>query len=610
MHAAAEPSLQMWLTLLLTGAAVVAYAWERLPIELSSIGILGALLLVFDLLPPAGAAALKPEQLLTGFGNPALIAVAALLVIGEAMVNTRALEPVARWLVAVSRGRFHWALLLSLTGAAVSSAFLNNTPVVVIFIPILHAIAAHYGRSASVVMLPLNFAVILGGMTTLIGSSTNLLVSGALVELGRGALRLFDPSVPGLVLAVLGGAYAILVLPRWLPEREVPDPAAGAAGRQFLTEVDIGPGSALIGQTLGDPALPGLPKARVRLVRRGERVVLPPFGDLRIEAGDVLLIGATRAALTDLLAKDAAPLRGTSGASDNGGAGRFGPSDLILAEAMVKPTSRMVGQTLDLTNFAARSGCTVLAVQRRARILRSRLAELPLEPGDVLLLLERADAMERLRTDPDVVLMEWSASQVPLIGRAPLALAILAAVVLPAAFELVPIMITAVIGAFALIVTGCLNFRQALRAIDSRIILMIATALALGKALEATGGAAYLAGGVLTLLAGASAGTVISVFFLLVALMTNVLSNNACGVLFTPIAVQLASQLGVDVVPFALAVIFGANCSFATPIGYQTNLLIMTPGHYRFFDFVVAGLPLVILVWLGFSLFVPWYYGL
>jgi di/tricarboxylate transporter len=609
MDPATEPSLQMWLTLLLTGGAIVAYAWERLPIELSSIAILGALLLIFQLMPGSGAAALRPEQLLTGFGNPALVAVAALLVVGEAMVNTRALEPIARRLVVVSRGRFHWALLLSLTGAAVSSAFLNNTPVVVIFIPILHAIAAHYGRSASVVMLPLNFAVILGGMTTLIGSSTNLLVSGALIELGRDPLGLFDPTVPGLVLALVGGAYAILVLPRWLPEREVPDASAGAAGRQFLTEVDIGPDSALIGAFLRDPVVPGLPKARVRLVWRGERAFLPPFGDLRIEAGDVLLIGATRAALADLLAKDTGSLRGTSAATNNGGASRFGPSDLILAEAMVKPTSRMVGQTLDLTNFAARSGCTVLAVQRRARILRSRLAELLLEPGDVLLLLERADAMERLRADPDVVLMEWSASEVPLVSRAPVALAILAAVVLPAAFELVPIVITALLGVLALVATGCLNFRQAARAIDSRIILMIATALALGKALEATGGAAFFAHGVLHLLAGASSWTVISVFFLLVAIMTNVLSNNACGVLFTPIAVQLAAQLGVSVMPFALAVIFGANCSFATPIGYQTNLLIMTPGHYRFADFMVAGLPLVILIWLTFSLFVPWYYG-
>ncbi|MGH6943946.1 MAG: SLC13 family permease, partial [Geminicoccaceae bacterium] len=436
MDVVVEPSVQMWLTLLLTGVAVVAYAVERLPIELSSIAILGALLLIFQLMPLAGAdgaPVLQPEQLLTGFGNPALVAVAALLVVGEAMVNTRALEGIARWLVAVSRENFHWALLLSLAGAGISSAFLNNTPVVVIFIPILHAIAAHYGRSASVVMLPLNFAVILGGMTTLIGSSTNLLVSGALVELGHSPLDLFDPSVPGVVLALIGGAYALLLLPRVLPARVTQGDSAGDSGRQFLTEVEVGPDSTLVGEVLRDPLFVGQPKVRVRLVRRGERVFLPPFGDLRIEAGDVLLIGATRAVLADMLTKDAGHLLGTSAGTDNGGSGRLKQSDLILAEAMVKPSSRMVGQTLDLTNFAARSGCTVLAVQRRVRILRSRLAELRLEPGDVLLLLERADAMERLRADPDIVLMEWSAREVPLVGRAPVALIILAGVVLPAA---------------------------------------------------------------------------------------------------------------------------------------------------------------------------------
>ena len=610
---AAPASVQMWLTLLLTGAAIAAYAWERLPIVMSAAGVLGALMLIFQLLPlvdAAGKPVLPPEQLLTGFGNPALIAVAALLVVGEGMVNTRALEGVARWLVGVSRGHFHLAVLLSLFGAAAASAFLNNTPVVVIFIPILHAIAAHYGHSASVVMLPLNFAVILGGMTTLIGSSTNLLVSGALVELGQDPLRLFDPSVPGLVLAAVGVAYSLVLLPRLLPERAPQDVSAGETDKQFLTEVDVGPDSSLLGRAASDIAFPGLPKVRVRLVRRGERVFLPPFGDLAIEAGDVLLIGATRAALTDLLAKNGGALLGASAIGGDGSAARLRQSDLILAEAMVKPTSRMVGQTLDLTNFAARSGCTVLAVQRRARILRSRLAELRLEPGDVLLLLERADAMERLRADPDIVLMEWSASAVPLVSRAPIAIMILAAVVLPAAFDLVPIVITAVLGALALVATGCLNYRQAMRAIDPRIILLIASALALGKALEATGGAAFIAGTVLHLLAGASASTVMSVFFLLVALMTNVLSNNACGVLFTPIGVQLAAQLGVDVLPFALAVIFGANCSFATPIGYQTNLLVMTPGHYRFADFLYAGTPLMVLVWLAFTLFVPWYYGL
>jgi di/tricarboxylate transporter len=174
----------------------------------------------------------------------------------------------------------------------------------------------------------------------------------------------------------------------------------------------------------------------------------------------------------------------------------------------------------------------------------------------------------------------------------------------------VPIVTAAVLAVLALIATGCLNVRQALRAVDPQIVLIIASALALGTALEATGGAAWLAAGVLDLMSGASPGAILSVLFLLVAALTNVLTNNASAVLFTPIAVNLAHSLGVDVFPFALAVAFGASCSFATPIGYQTNLLVMGPGQYRFKDFVIAGLPLVFLVWAAFTLFVPWYYGL
>jgi di/tricarboxylate transporter len=181
--------------------------------------------------------------------------------------------------------------------------------------------------------------------------------------------------------------------------------------------------------------------------------------------------------------------------------------------------------------------------------------------------------------------------------------------VAPAAFDLVPIVVTALIGVLALVLAGCLNVRQAARAVDRQIVLIIASSLALGTALEATGGAAYLAGLVLLAMEGAPSGAILSVLFLLIAMLTNVLSNNAAAVLFTPVAVNLAHQLDAAVFPFALAVLFGASCSFATPIGYQTNLLVMGPGHYRFADFVVAGLPLVFILWLAFSLFVPWYYG-
>ncbi|HEX6144599.1 MAG TPA: SLC13 family permease [Geminicoccaceae bacterium] len=604
-----EPSLQMWLTLALAGAAIVAYASERVSIELTSVAILAALLLLFYALPlpeVAGRPALDTGQLLAGFGNPALVAVVALLVIGEAMVSTRALEGVARRLMALSGQSFGRALGLSLLGAAVSSAFLNNTPIAVIFIPILLAIAGHYGHSPSRVMLPLNYIVILGGMTTLIGSSTNLLVSGALIRIDQPPLRLFDPTIPGLVLAAAGIAYALFVLPLLLPKREARGVASYDDGRHFVTELDLRPDSALVGTVVREAGLAADPKVRVRLVRRGDQILLPPFGDLRLEAGDVLLFNATREALSTMLSQGADGLG--PGTAASGERPRF--ADQVLVEAMVKPTSRMVGSTLDLTNFAARSDCTVLAVRRRARLLRARLSELRFEPGDVLLLVGRSDTIERLRADPDVLLMEWSASEVPDVRRGPLALLIFGAVVVPAALDLVPIVISALLGVLALITTGCLNIRQAIRAIDQRIILMIAAALALGTAMEATGGAAWLAAQVIAIMAGASPAAILSAFFLLIAVLTNVLSNNACAVLFTPIAVNLAAGLGAPVFPFTLAVIFGANCSFATPFGYQVNLLIMGPGQYRFVDFMRAGVPLILIIWLVFTIFVPWYYGL
>ncbi|HSA81901.1 MAG TPA: SLC13 family permease [Geminicoccaceae bacterium] len=603
-----EPSLPMWLTLALTATAIVAYALELLPVELIGLGILGLLLLLFQLGPLLGGAdaTLGPVEILSGFSSPALIAVCALLVVGEAMVSTGALEGIARLLVWLARGSFHRAMLYSLGYVAASSGFLNNTPIVVIFMPILRSIAERFGRTASAVMMPLSFAAILGGMLTLIGTSTNLLVSGELVRLGEQPLGFFDFTVPGLVLALSGGAY-VLLLPILLPQRDEQPDLIALDGKQFIAELDVGPDSPLIGESARGGMFPSLAEVTVRLVQRGEHAILPPFEGITLQSGDILIVAATRKVLTEMLAKYQGHLL-------NPPAGERRPQprgqrEMLLTEAMIRPGSRIIGQTLEFTNLPARSHCTVLGVQRRARMLRTRLGEVRLEPGDVLLLLGLTGDIEQLRGDPDLLVMEWSASAMPLVRKAPLAAGIFAAMVIPAALDLVPIVVTAFLGVLALILTGCLNLRQAARAVDRQIVLIIASSLALGIALEATGGAAYLAMLVLRAMDGASSAMILSALFFLIAMLTNVLTNNAAAVLFTPVAVNLAHQLGADVFPFALAVVFGASCSFATPIGYQTNLLVMGPGHYRFMDFVVAGLPLVILLWLAFSLFLPWDYG-
>ncbi|MEM7023735.1 MAG: SLC13 family permease [Pseudomonadota bacterium] len=605
-----EPGFEMWATLLLIAVAIAAYASERIPVEITALGVLGGLPLMFHLaaLLHGGEPIVGLESLLMGFASPALIAVSALLVVGQAMVNTGALEEVARAIFSLSRGSFRRAVLFSLGGATGLSGFLNNTPIVVIFLPVLRSIADRYKRHASAVMIPLSYAAILGGMITLIGSSSNLLVSGELAARGQTPLGFFDMTVPGLALALAGSVY-VLLLPRFLPKRAGPSDLA-ADGKQFIAELDIDSDSPLIGAESRGGLFPALANVTVRLIQRGDRTILPPFEGMRLETGDILILAATRRVLTELLTKNTGKLLGAPGWHEPLEATPANPNDLMLVEAMIRPASRMLGQTLDLSNFRARSQCTVLGIQRRARMLRARLAELRFEAGDVLLLVGRESSIERLRTDPDVLLMEWSATEMPNVSRAPIAAAIFLGIVAPAALDLVPIVITALLGVVALVVTGCLNIRQAARAVDRRIVLIIASAMALGTALEATGGAAYLAMLTLDLLAGAPPALVLSTFFLMVALFTNILSNNACAVLFTPIALNIAAGLNADPLPFALAVLFAANCSFATPFGYQTNLLVMGPGQYRFADFVVAGLPLVLIIWLAFSLFAPWYYAI
>jgi di/tricarboxylate transporter len=277
---------------------------------------------------------------------------------------------------------------------------------------------------------------------------------------------------------------------------------------------------------------------------------------------------------------------------------------------MVKPGSSMIGRTLEEVCFRYAYHCIVIGIQRRSHLLRQRLTEIRLEAGDELLLQGRPEDIEALRGHHDVLLMEWSAAKLPETHHALRAGAIFFGVVALAATGIMPIAITAITGAVAMVATGVVSVRDAMRALDRQLVFLIAAALALGKAMQETGGADFLAEAMLLAVGDSSVAVVLSAFFLLVALLSNVLSTKATAVLFTPIAVGMAHAVGAPVEPFAVAVVFAANCSFASPVGYQTNLLVMGPGHYRFIDFVRAGLPLIFLLWIVFSLFGPWYYGL
>ena len=597
--------------------AIALFATERIPIEFSAIAILGVLLLffeVFPLLDAQGENLLGASVLLQGFANPALIAVLALLVLGQGVIRTDALGWSTGYVLALARMNVTLSFALAFGCVLVLSPFLNNTPVVVLFIPILQVLAHRLRRTASRVMMPLSFVAVLAGMTTLIGSSTNLLVSGALTQLGEAPLGFFDMTVPGLVLVAVGLLYLIVFGPRLLPDRpSLPERLMTGRIPRFVAKLTVGSEAGLVDKPAASNVL-GISNTRLILVQRGEQALLPPFTDVRLRSSDLLVVLATRTALTELAARYPGLLHNALAAetldADDRDQGQFTAGDQVLAEVMIPPGSRLVGESLERIGFYRTYQCLVLGLERRSHMIRDQLTKIRLLAGDVLVVQGTRPQLQSLRRTGNLIPLDETVVELPAPQLAKRAAAIFVGVILLAATGLLPVVVSALLGCVAMIATGVLTFEQAARALDRRIVLLVPTSLALGAALEKSGGAELLAQELLFGVQAFGPAVVLSLLFLIVALMTNILTNNATAIIFTPIAVSIAQSLGESPTVFALAVLLAANCSFATPIAYQTNLLIMGPGHYRFADFIRLGLPLVLLIWVAFSLFAPWYYQL
>jgi di/tricarboxylate transporter len=607
--------IAMALTFVVLTATVVLYALERYPIETVALGSVTSFIVIFSLIPVfhSDGSRVATGDFLEGFANPALITVICLLVIGQGLFQTDALEGPAKAIVRWTRGRSKWATAPILLAVAVLSAFLNNTPVVVMFLPILTAVAATAGQSASRVLMPLSFIAILGGMTTLIGSSTNLLVANYAAQSSDLKLTFFSFTPIGIMVAGAGILYVLFVMPHLMRNRKtMAEEFQATSGKQFIAQIEITYEHPLVGTEAVSGMFPSLKDMTVRLVQRGQQPLLPPFENVILSPGDTVIVAATRTALANALARRQ-PLMETDGGETNVTGREATPNQdgsLSLAEAVVAPASRLMGRTLPQSGFYTETGCLVMGIQRRSRMPRMAMNDIRLEAGDVLLVAGSEEDIARLRGNRDVLLLDWSTAEVPRKRYAPRALAIFACVVALAASGLVPIVSTAVAGTFAMIASGCLNIRQAMRAIDSRIFMLVGASLAGAVALETTGGASAIAMSLADILHGSPPGVVLSALFFMVMILTNFLSNNAAAVLFTPIAINLADQIGQPPEAFIVCLIIAANTSFATPVGYQTNLIVMGPGHYRFADFLRAGVPLALVLWLTFSLIAPWYYGL
>ena len=614
-----EPPLQMWLTFGVIASGVFFYIIDKFPMELVSLGIISALMVLFQFMPvtdASGSILLNTRALLAGFADPALIAILALLVVGHGMVETGALDSPVKVLVSLGSNYPRAVLILSLITVMIISAFLNNTPVVVIFIPIMITLVENLGKSPSLYLMPLSFVAILGGMTTLIGSSTNLLVAGEFQAQSGITLGFFDFAIPGLFLASIGFIYVLFIAPRLLPSGiSSTNKGAQITGKQFIIQIDLTEGNSLIGSKAVAGMFPILTGMTVQMVKKGPNDYLPPFDDITLEKGDCVVVATTRAELTKKIADDHILLADVKNQAvidldDNPDQTTPISRGQKLIEVIVAPKSRLDGRTLDQAGFILQGGCKILGIQRKSRMNRASVNDIRLVANDTLLAIGNESQIQTLRLNDDVMLMEWSQKEIPIKADTWKALGIFFGVVILASGGFVPITVAATLGAFVMVVSGCLSVRKAAHAVDRNIFMLVGAALAMGTSLQATGGASYLAMAMLDVLDGASITVILSAFFLLIAFLTNILSNNATAVLFTPIAINIARELGVDPMVFVTAVIFAANCSFATPMGYQTNLLVLAPGNYKFADFIKVGIPLIIILWLSYSVFAPWYYGL
>ncbi|RCL40656.1 MAG: SLC13 family permease [Gammaproteobacteria bacterium] len=598
--------------LALTGVALILFTRDKIPLESTSFVVLLLLLGGFQLFPyPLSGDTFGRLDFFAGFGNEALITICSLMIIGQAIERTGALQPLA---TLISKAWMSWpvlALLLTMITASVLSAFMNNTPIIVLLMPILVGVSLRTKFPVSNVMMPMGFAAIIGGMSTTIGTSTNLLVVGLARDTGIRDFSMFDFMLP---VAIVGGAgilFLWLIAPRLLPERT--PPLSDTSPRIFNSQLLINEDGFAAGKELSEIMSETNGEIRIEKIQRNENLVLSPFPSVIVLPGDRLFVkdtsenlkhfeetlGATLFSLSD----PDHPIDDETPINEEG---------QQLAEVVVTRGSPLHYQSLDGVNFGNKYGLIALAIHR-ARTPDSEttgdLNKVRLRAGDVILVQGTKEAVETLRDSGKMLVLD-GAKDLPQTHKSKRALTVLGSVIILAALGFLPISVSALIGVGFLLLLGCISWSDAAKALSTKIIMIIVASLALGKALVVTNMASYLAVSFATAVGGLPIPIILSLFMLVMSIMTNIVSNNAAAVIGTPIAIGIAQQLQVDPEPFILAVLFGANMSYATPFGYQSNLLILSAGGYKFSDFLKIGIPLIFIMWVGFSIVLPTMYGL
>ena len=586
--------MTIWLVTLILVVAMILLITEKVPVDLTSIGIIVVLTV---------SGILSPTEAIAGFASPAVITVAAMFLISKGMIRTGAVGYISQKVIEYSRGKPNLAIFLILFIVGAASAFINNTPVVVLFIPIILSLSCELGLSPSKFLIPVSYASILAGTCTLIGTSTNIIISDLSAGHGLGSLGMFELSPLGVPIALLGFIFLFFAAPKLMPNThnpvcELKDPEH----RRYLAELQVPRGSRLTGENPASFFLQKFPAMEILELIRYSHVYYPDRDTVKIAPDDILLVKGSANDLVEILHDDLIELpmadQGLSLEAEN--------KETLIVELIIPPQSTLLGERLVASGLRRDPDIHIIAIKRqKLHYAEPKVKDTRLKIGDILLVRLPESSLERLRGGSDFIIAEDVHHEIVHKRLARRAFLIFGAMVVSASTGMADILVCALAAAFLMLITGCLQLRDAYRAIDARVLLIIIATIALSAALEKTGTSEFYARTFLSMFTGLSPAFVLSGVIILTSISTHLLSNNATAILLLPIAITAAQSLGVDPRPFIIAVCFGASACFATPIGYQTNLLVYGPGGYRFSDYLKLGIPLNLLVLVLGSLFIP-----
>ncbi len=596
--------MTIFLTLAIVVLALILFVAEWFPSDIVAI-IITLLLAILGLV--------TPEESISGFSNSATITVMAMFILSAGIARTGAIQIVSELLLKWGGKRPSQQIFTLGAIVGPTTAFINNTAVVAVFLPIVEEWCRRQRISVSKLLIPLSFAAILGGMITVIGTSTNVLASGLSEQLGYGTFSLFQFTKLGLVTFSIGLIYLSLIAPKLLPNRKkhTDDIISQDYGlKDYISEILVPPGSNLVGKTLYSSGLQHKFDVDVLEIIANENHFHQPLEDKKLQACSVLLVKSSREDLLKIKDEEGIEILPEFIRKKKSLQAELSSDDEGIAEVLIPSNSNLIGSTVKEIRFRQRYNVTVLAIHRGQEITRERLSEIRLKFGDVILVQGPKQSLLGLQINRNLLVLTQRELETLRRDKAAIAIGIGLGVVVVAAFNLLPILISSLIGVVLMVLTGCLKPREIYDAVRWDIIFLLAGLIPLGIAMEKSGATQWLANNLVAIGGNLSGYWILTFFFIITSILTEMISNNAAVVLMLPVAANVAENLQLNPIAFMLTVIFAASNSFITPIGYQTNTMVYGPGGYKFTDFVRIGIPLNLLMTAIIPPLIILFYGL